>query len=162
MNVLQSKFEDGSNSFTWEITGFEYILSQGKKGNQTKIQSGPFDIFGYKLKLSICPDGQRDGAGTHISLFIVVMKGANDAILPWPFDKRVTFKLIDQQENPIDRENIVLFFKANPENKKCFGRPVTDQNTGHGFPKFVSHDKLRERRYIVDDTIFIQIELATP
>ena len=134
-------------------------MSQAKKGYQTTVQSDSFYIFGYKLKLSI----YGDGAGTHVSLFIVVMKGENDAILPWPIHKRVTFKLIDQQENPKNNWNIVLSFIAgNPEDRECFGRPVTAENTGNGFPKFVSHDKLRERRYIVDKTIFIQVELATP
>ena len=165
-NQLETKLNEflpyGDNTFTWKITNFNYILSEAKKGYKTKIQSDPFYIFGYKLKLFINPRGQGDGAGTHISLFIVVMNGANDPLLPWPFYKRVTITLIDQQENPKDRENIVRFFKANPEIKECFGRPVTDENTGHGFHEFVSHDKVRERRYIVDNTIFIQVKLATP
>lgn len=155
-------FSDISNSFIWKITGFEYIFSQAKLGYQTKIRIDPFYIFGYKLKLLFYPIGDGHGSGTHISIFIVLMKGENDAKLPWPFDRGGSFTLIDQQENLKNRENIAMSFKANPEMKECFGRPMIDNDKGCGFPTFVSHDKLRERRYIVDDTIFIQVELATP
>ena len=152
----------GSHTFTWKITGFEYILSQAREGYQTITRTDPFYIFGYKLKLIMIPYRQGDGAGTNISIFFVIKKGENDAILSWPFYKRVMFTLIDQQENPNDRKNIAMSFTGYPENKECFGRPVKDENTAHGFKIFVSHDKLRERRYIVEDTIFIQVELATP
>ena len=162
LDEVKRTLPDGSHTFTWKITGFGYILTQAKKGYQTEIDSKPFYIFGYKLKLSINPDGQRDGAGSHISLFFVIMKGENDAILSWPFYKRVTFTLIDQQENQKYRKNIAMFFTENPEIKEWFGRPVTDVNSWLGYDKFVSHDKLKERRYVVDDTIFIQVELATP
>ena len=168
-NQLETKLDEvqrslpyGSHTFTWKTTGFEYIFSQARKGYQTVTRSDPFYIFGYKLKLVIYPNGGGDGAGTHISSFIFVMKGENDAILSWPFNKRVTVTLIDQQENPNDRENIAMSFTGYPEKKECFGRPVTDENLGLGYEKFVSHDKLRERRYIVDDTIFFQVQLATP
>ena len=161
LDEVQRTLSYGSNTFTWKITGFGYILAQAKK-YQARIESKPFYIFGYKLKLYMNPDGYGDGAGTHISVFIVVMKGGNDPILSWPFNLKVMFKLIDQQEKPTYRVNIAMSFTGYPENKECFGRPVKDENTGHGFPTFVSHDKLRERRYIVDDMIFIQVELATP
>ena len=52
------------------------------------------------------------------------MKGENDAILPWLFHKKVTLALIDQQETPNYRENIVMSFTADPT-KKNFARPVT-------------------------------------
>ena len=32
---------------------------------------------------------------THLSVFMVLMKGEYDAILRWPFNKKVKFTLID-------------------------------------------------------------------
>ena len=52
----------------------------------------------------------------HLSIFIFVMKGEHDAILPWGFSKKVTFTLIDQQDNPYQRQDIVLGFTADPNN----------------------------------------------
>ena len=97
-----------------------------------------------------------------LSIYVTIMKGEYDAILPWPFRKKVTFTLIDQQEDPNDRENINMTLSANPKTKVSIAKPVTEENYGRGFPQFVSQIKLQERRYIVDDTIFIQVQLAPP
>ena len=89
------------------------------------------------------------------------MKGEFDAILTWPFHKKVTFTLIDQQENANDRENIVESFISDPK-RRNFERPVKEENFGWGLAKFVSHEELQERRYIVDDAIFIQFHITSP
>lgn len=75
---------------------------------------------------------------------------------PSLFLKKVTFALIDQQEDSNDRENIAKKFKNSEIG------PVEDELTGFGFGQFLSLDKLKEKRYIVDDTIFIQLEVFQP
>jgi len=35
------------------------------------------------------------------------MKGEYDALLPWPFNKKVTFTLIDQDEDLLKRKKVV-------------------------------------------------------
>lgn len=39
--------------------------------------------------LRIYLNGDGTGRGTHVSLFFVVMKGPNDALLRWPFNQKV-------------------------------------------------------------------------
>lgn len=151
----------GKYKYTWKINGFSEVLGQAKN-QESRIESEPFYHNGYKFRMLLKPNGNKAGKNTHLSVYFQIMKGEYDAILPWPFQKKLKFALIDQQENLNDRENIVLSFTANPENRECFGRLVTDENAGHGFPMFVSHDQLRERRYIVDDTIFIQLQVVSP
>ena len=92
------------------------------------------------------------------------MKGEYDALLSWPFRNKVTFTLIDQQEDLNDRENIVESFTADPiKYKENFSRPVTDEkNTGFGLFPFASHKDVKKKRYIVDDTIFIQVQIDPP
>ena len=150
------------HTFTWKIKHFENILTQAKKRSHIYKDSEPFHIYGYKLKLRLIPNGYEKGEKTHLSLFIGVIKGEHDAILAWPFHKRVEFTLIDQQENPDNRKNITMAFLAQPHLGTDSARPVKDENFGWGFLTFVSHDKLKERRYIVDDTIFIQVKLSPP
>ena len=89
------------------------------------------------------------------------MKGEYDASLTWPFHKKGTFKLIDQQEKGNDREDIVMSFVSDPTHES-FERPVTEENIGMGFDKFVSHKELQERRFTVDDAIFIQFQVTSP
>ena len=67
--------------------------------------------------------------------------------------------LIDQQENANDRKDIVMSFSGH-NNTECFGKPVYDENLGYGRHQFVSHENLLERRYIVDDTIFLQVRIT--
>lgn len=48
--------------------------------------------YGYKLCLRLYLNGDGTGKRTHLSLFIVIMKGEYDALLPWPFRNKVRAK----------------------------------------------------------------------
>ena len=159
--TLKTKTE--SPTFVWKITGFNELLRQAKLGKNNKLDSAPFYTgpFGYKLKLSVNPNGDGSGKNTHLSAFVIVMKGDFDGMLTWPFHHKVTFTLVDQQDNVQQRENIVMHFRANTKLEN-FARPVSDENPGRGYARFVSHDKLKTRRFIVDDTLFIQVDVGSP
>ena len=159
--------EESCNSFTWRISNFREVLRKAISGEKTSIESTPFYRCGYKCKLqmNLNEDGSEDeDEDTYLSIYISIMKGEYDAALTWPFQKQVIFTLIDQQENANNRENIVMSLTDTYEPESCesFSRPVTDENVGWGFGNFVSHEKLEERRYIVDDTIFIQVRITSP
>ena len=51
---------------------------------------------------------------------------------------------------------------CNKRNSDAFARPVTDSNIGYGFPTFISHQELRRRRFIEDDTLFLQVQTGPP
>ena len=152
--------------FIWKIDGFNEILRQAKAGETQTIISDSFytenrtESYGYKLKVEMHPNGYKSGKNTHLSVFIVVMKGEYDAILPWPFKKKVKFTLIDQQEDPDKRENLTGELTA--FNQPHFLRPVGKDNLGWGYTQFISHNKLNSRRYIVDNTLFLQVEVGPP
>ena len=154
-------FEEKCESFTWRIDGFSEVLRKAESGEETVKESSPFYRYGYKFKLRINPNGNDTAKNTHLSVFLKIMKGEYDASLTWPFHKKVTFTLIDQQENANDRENIVWSFTSDPK-RSSFERPVKEQNVGWGLHTFVSHEKLQKRRYIVDDAIFIQVHITSP
>ena len=148
------------DSFTWRIDGFSEVLRKAKSGEETTIQSSPFYRYGYKCKIQIRPNGFSIGENTHLSLYLVIMKGEYDATLTWPFDKKYTLTLMDQQENEHDRENIV--FTISPDSMaSSFQRPVENETVGRGRHQFVSHENLHKRRYIVDDTIFVQVHFTS-
>ena len=153
--------KEGCESFTWRIDRFfSEVLRKAKSGEEPDIESSPFYRYGYKCKINISPNGFQSGQNTHLSVYLVIMKGEYDATLTWPFDKNFTFTLIDQQENEHDRENIVKSLPSDPK-LSCFARPVEEENNGWGFHNFVSHEELQTRRYIVDDTIFVQVHFTS-
>ena len=158
---VEKHSEENCNSFTWKINSYGEALRKAKSGKEIFLKSSTFYICGYKCKLKLFPNGLAEGENTHLSFFLILMKGEYDAMLTWPFHKKVTMMLIDQQEKAKDRENIAMSFITTgfPES---FGRPVNDENIGNGYRQFVSHEKLQERRYIVDDTMFIQIRISSP
>ena len=152
--------EEKCESFTWRIDGCSEVLRKAKSGEEPDIESSPFYRCGYKCKISINPNGLSYGENTHLSVYLIIMKGEYDATLTWPFDKKYTFTLIDQQENEHDRENIVKSITSDPK-LRHFARPVEEENNGWGFPEFASHEQLQKRRYIVDDTIFVQVHFTS-
>jgi len=158
----QEKLE--TRIFIWKIGNFREILRKAIAKKIVSKESPPFytdrtESYGYKLKVKMYPYGTGSGMDTHLSVFIVVMKGEYDSILPWPFKKKVKVTLIDQQEDPFERENVTR--SLNPANhSKRLDRPTTEQNVGSGFSRFLSHEDLYSRRYIVDDTLFLQVEVC--
>ena len=146
--------------FTWKITNFGEALRKAKSGKNTRVDSPPFYACGYKCTLQLNPNGLKSGEHTHLSIFIRIMKGKNDAFLTWPFYKKVQVTLIDQQENANDRKDIVKSFSAHND-LECFGKPMNDENRGYGFPQFVSHENLLEGRYVVDDAVFFQVHIMS-
>jgi len=154
-----------TRTFIWKIEHFSEVLRQAKAGEKNRIESIPFytdrtESYGYKLRVWIYPNDDRGKVNTHLSVYIVVMEGEYDAILPWPFNKKVNFTLIDQQEDPVERENVTIHLMAG-NHPKNFARPrKNDISIGCGFSEFVTHDKLHSRRYIVDDTLFLQVEVG--
>ena len=157
---LEVSHQENSTLFTWKIQNFDQSLQAAKEGSKKQLNSQPFytSPHKYKVKMRLDPNGYGEGKNTHLSVFIIIMKGEYDAILPWPFLPQVTFTLIDQQEDTSQRENVVKSLKADPT-MESFARPVGDENPGRGYRKFVSHEKLQTRRYIVDNTIFLQVKV---
>lgn len=146
------------SKYVWKMTGFSAILKDAKDGVKKAIYSSSFVTGkqGYKLSICVQPDGDQTKKNRYLSVFLGVMKGDFDAILPWPFRSDVKFTLIDQQDDPDKRINVSESFAVSPP----FERP----RSGAVFSmfrskRFISHKNLKTRRYIVDDTLFLQVEV---
>ena len=144
------------------ITDFHRKLSEAKEQNTCgKIDGDPFYAtpHGYKLKMNVELNVKRENSKDHLGVYLVVMKSEHDAILSWPFKKKCTFTLIDQQDNEEERENIMRIMTPRGENN--FERAVKKENNGRGPPRFVSHATLITRKYIKDDTVFIIVSIES-
>ena len=160
--VLKQELSGLPRVTVWKIINFNEIFRQAKNGEIQKVDGAPFytESYSYKLKVGIYPNGLRDYRNTHLAVFIVVMEGEYDAILPWPFKKKVTFTLIDQQEDSVERENVIKGII--PDNSRAYSRPIHHkENNGRGIANFISHEELFTRRYLVDDTLFLQVEVES-
>ena len=147
----ENKLMQCSEEHTWKISGITKVLRQGK------AKSAPFYTrkCGYKFQLHV---GLTEGRFSYLVVFFVLMKGEYDAILPWPFNEKVTCTLIDQQENQKKRKNIVGFIPANLDNSSWNQKPVSDENQEKRLVAVFLGGQ-QKRHFIVDDIIFMQVKI---
>ena len=77
----------------WKITDFHNRSQQAIIGKTRALHSAPCftSKYGYKYCLRLYLNGDGMGKGTHLSLFLVIMKSEYDNVLQWPFQKNVKF-----------------------------------------------------------------------
>ena len=82
-------------------------------------------VGGYKMCIRVDANGQGNGKGTHVSLFVYMMKGEFDSHLKWPFKGEITVELVNQKEGG---ENLVKkpLEHTHPDECKKYFRRVTD------------------------------------
>ena len=135
-------------------------FNQLKKGD-AEYYSDPFYTSqgGYKLTLNVYPNGNGSGKGSHLSVFICLMKGENDQTLPFPFSGIFTIQLLNWKQNTHSIEKTVTFDKDTPQ--KCTKRVTTGETAGgRGKLKYLSHDELEksnDKEYINQDMVCFKI-----
>lgn len=162
--------QDGT--LLWKVPNYGRHLQETRNDS-----NGPTELFspafyshryGYRLQVSVFPNGNGSGEGTHLSVYIRVLPGEYDGLLEWPFPHRVTFSLLDQSDPALSKpQHITESFSPDP-NWKNFQRPrpgamgsvrtgcLDESMLGFGYPKFISHERMKERNYIRDNAIFIK------
>ena len=107
-------------------------------------------------------NGTSSGAGTHVSVFVHLMRGEYDSRLVWPFRGDITIQLVNHSNDDSHCEKTVPFSDA------AVGNGESDRVTsgeraiaGRGYDKFISHTKVESstdtRRYIINDCLTFRI-----
>ena len=107
-------------------------------------------------------NGSGNGAGTHVSVLIHLMRGEYDSRLVWPFRGDITIQLVNHSDNDSHREKTVQFsdaaVAAGDSDRVTEGDRAV---TGRGCGKFITHTKVESstdtRRYIIDDSLTFRI-----
>ena len=156
--IRQQEFSSYDGQLLWKITEFARRRNEAVSGQQVSFYSPCFytSRYGYKMCARIYLNGDGMGRGTHISVFFVVMRGQYDAILRWPFRKKVTFMLLDQD----NVEHVIDAFRPDP-NSSSFQRPRRETNIASGCPIFCSLTELNNHAYVRDDTMFLKVIVDT-
>ena len=124
---------------------------------------------GYKMCIRVRPHGQDEGEGQCVSLYVHLMKGEYDEVLPWPFQGAVKIQLLNQEANHHHYTRIFTFNKeitdSNATKKVLSGTPIQSgiaSDVGHGSSRFIHHKDLKynnvdDTEYLKDDTILIRV-----
>ena len=130
------------------------------KANDEELHTDPFYTSkgGYKVILRVFPNGDRSGKGTHVSVYIHLMKGANDNILQFPMTGIFTVQVMNWKGDYQHFEQSIKFDNNTPVKNR--ERVVTGERAeGSGFHQFVSHNELTSsnKQYLHEDKMCLKI-----
>ena len=120
-------------------------------------------VGGYKMCLNIDANGWSTGEGTHVSVFICMMKGEFDSHLKWPFKGEITVELVNQKEGGKNYERKPVEHTDSDECDRNFQRVTEGERAGKGwgYPKFISHADLykpeKGKEYLLNDTLIFRV-----
>ncbi|XP_031719139.1 TNF receptor-associated factor 5 [Anarrhichthys ocellatus] len=146
----------------WKIEDFKSRREAEVNGQQPCLSSVPFHTgtCGYKMASRVYLNGDGEGRETHLSLYVVLMPGDFDALLPWPFKQAVSLSVLDQSGAANHRS---LSFRPDPTSKS-FQRPAAESasNVAVGFSCFLPLNKLetpQNAAFVKDDTLFVKVKV---
>ena len=122
-------------------------------------------IGGYKMCLNVDANGHGKDNGTHISVYVCMMKGEFDLHLQWPFKGEVKVHLVNQREGGWDLEKILVQKSSESMFKysDAFSRVVLGvrSTSGWGHTDFISHADLYKpeegKMYLKNDTLKFRV-----
>ena len=144
----------------FRVTPLHFFVTDfsSKKRNRKVWNSPPFytHLQGYKLCLDIHANGIGNGEGTHISVYVHMMRGEFDSQLKWPFQGSVVIQLLSQEEY----DDIKVSTEINFDQILHLGAGlrVTRENIdeGWGRPEFIAHNDLWPK-YLKNDTLYFKV-----
>ena len=104
--------------------------------------------------------GVGKGAGTHVSVFVKLMKGEHDDKLTWPYRGVFTIQLVSQNRDQDHIEYTVAFDDRTAARVAVSGRVTVGERAvnGWGKRKFISHTKLEStEQYLKNDCIKFRV-----
>ena len=119
--------EGGNKRFIWKISNGLLVSGRGRPIGEKESNAFYTGCYGYKLKLKLSPDS-NSGSFKSFKIVVVLIKGEYDDILPWPFSKKITVTIIDQNEDLKERKNITKYLSPNEHMWESIfsGRPTSD------------------------------------
>ena len=100
---------------------------------------------GYKMSLHVSPNGIAAAKGTHVSVYMCLVRGEFDEYLKWPFRGDITVQLLNQREDKNHHEMTIRFTDITPHD--IAGRVTIGMRANplrNTF--FISHDMLGYNR----------------
>ncbi|XP_078490796.1 zinc finger protein [Ciona intestinalis] len=147
--------------YYWKIKDYAQLRRAACLGEMPVLHSPGFYTSpqGYRMCIRANLDGVESAQGTHLSLFVHLMKGDFDDVLPWPFCGSITLTVINQKELPSQRAHVSEMLESRA-NLMAFQRPVTERNQkGYGYIDFLPLNLIETEGFIKSDTLVIKAQV---
>ena len=138
--------------YVWKITVPIYRITQ----------SEPFytELRGYRLRLKLSDFNTTDPRGP-MSFSIHALHGEYDDELVWPFRKTISITVVNQEDGghewDIKREALVCLQNP-PDQRIAFA--YTLEKRYFTFKSIVCWEQLNQRKYIVDNTFIVRVDVV--
>ena len=148
------------------LTPFEFVVDQCKRRRRSNADyySLPFLSHeeGYRLCVRVLLNGMGSGRGTHVSVYVYLMRGKNDGGLVWPFRGNIQIHLLNQISDGNNHEQSIDFSES--AHPSVASRVTVGERSvrGQGFAQFVSHldlkfDSVRNRQFLRNDCLRFRV-----
>lgn len=161
IEILEVKSSTGV--YVWKVNDLSRRMREARMGRTLSLYSPPFysSHHGYRVCLRAYLNGDGTGRGTHVSLYIVIMKSEYDDLLTWPFAHTITLSLINQVNPLLPEKSLTHKFTPNASSSS-FQKPQDTFNIASGFPEFAPINVLNDPLFVRNDTMYFRIKLTPP
>ena len=138
------------------------IMKMSSFAEKVYWDSEPFfsHNIGYKMSLSVLPPGVGDGKGTHMSVYLNLMKGPHDDELTWPMRGKFEVRLLNQISD-CEHHCVTVNFCSNIPCGAAGKVIDSGKALRREKSKFISSENLHKVtptcQYLKDDCIFLQV-----
>lgn len=165
MKLLRQEQQLCNGRYVWKIENIDRCCEDAISGVSPVMYSPGFyaSPHGYKLCLRINLNGVKSGVGTHVALYVHMMRGDYDNHLEWPFSKGFSLSIVDQSDDESLQYHITETVITKPE-LSAFQRPVPPHNVisseYSGYEHFAPIDKIHKPQYCKNNTLLVKFELT--
>ena len=149
------------DSLSTTQSGAQFTITEYSKRKQFNNHycSPPFTTSpqGYRLCLKVRANGSGSGKGSHLSIYVHIMKGQHDDHLQWPFTGTIIIELLNWLENK-GHYKVTLSIDTNNGIVR-----VTKGEYGNalGYHQFISQSSLNSStnpQYLYQDCIRVRVQ----
>ena len=146
-----------------KMTDYSLFKSQEKPWHSPPFYTHP---GGYKMFLWVYANGFHEGKGTHLSYYVIFMRGKNDDNLSWPFRGEISVKILNQLEDAYHSQ-FALTYKDRDDASNNRVTEGESAPSGYGTPQSVPQSDLKlnpllNRHYLKDDCLYFQVSVELP
>lgn len=169
MNGIRSSKPSNTTTHTFKMPEFTQ-----HRNNSDIFHSPPFYTSpnSNKMRARVHANGKEhtNGSGTHVSVEMCLMKGANDNYLTWPFIGTVTFELLNQLRDRGHHKGTFTFPQTHPASQRVTEDEMA--SVGFGIDQFIGNTETElglveylwsaNSQFLRRDTLIFRVSVQVP